>query len=158
MKPDRVQRFSNTAAPGSLVKRMIALATKFKIKESSERDPTYLARMRELPCLKCGLDPCGEVHHVKMQSGAFNKRSAMGKRAADRHALPLCGHCHRLDFDSVHNIGERTFFARLKTNPLLVCERLYAARGDILAMRATIFVTMLERVESEVFPHKEMEK
>ncbi len=107
-------------------------------------EPSYLDLVRQLPCLRCGMEP-SEAAHVRMQSGAHGKRSGMGKRPDDKYALPLCAACHRLDPDSQHKIGEREFWARIGINPLLVCEKLHDKAGDPVAMRAVIFVAMAER-------------
>ncbi len=148
MRPsERAARFSNTTAPGGLLKRLLGLHTRLRIKQTVERDATYLVRVRELPCLKCGLEPCGEAAHVRRQSGAFNKRSGLAQTPSDKWALPLCAGCHRADPEALHRIGETVFFDRLQINPLLICEKLYAARGDQLAMRAVIFTAMIARAE-----------
>lgn len=44
-----------------------------------------------------------------------------------------------------HSRGERMFWAELGINPLLVAQRLYAQRGDLVAMRAVILVAIAER-------------
>jgi hypothetical protein len=53
----------------------------------------------------------------------------------DKWALPLCQDCHR----EQHRIGERAFWSIVGIHPLFVCERLYAARGDLVKMRDVIF-------------------
>ncbi len=37
------------------------------------------------------------------------------------------------------------FWAELGINPLIVCEQLYAQRGDLVAMRAVIFNAIAQR-------------
>jgi len=142
---ERPQRLSRTAAPGALLKRMLALHTRVKLKEASTHDPVYLAQVRQLPCLKCGMEPAGEAAHVRLTSAAFNKRGGMAKKPADRWTVPLCGGCHREDRDALHRLGEYLFWAQLGINPLYVADRLYRARGDGVAMRAVILTAIAER-------------
>jgi hypothetical protein len=94
------------------------------------------------------MEPCGEAAHVRQNSAAFNKRGGMGKRPADKWALPLCPDCHTRDRDSQHKIGELQFWHDAGLSPLLVCERLYAARGDVVRMRAVVVAAIGEK------PHK----
>ncbi|KGT75841.1 hypothetical protein MA20_32145 [Bradyrhizobium japonicum] len=100
--------------------------------------------MRQLPCLKCGVEGC-EPAHVRFASAAFGKSSGMQKKPNDAHAVPLCAGRHRLDRDAQHNRGERLFWAELGINPLLVAQRLYGQRGDLVAMRAVVLVAIAER-------------
>jgi hypothetical protein len=145
MKPIHPQRLSNKASPGTLLKRAHDLAQRRKLREVTGRDPVYLSLVRQCPCLKCGLDGFSEAAHVRMNSGAHGKHNGLGKKAADRFALPLCAGCHRQDNDSQHRIGENEFWHRVGLNPLLVCEKLYAKRSDVIAMRAAIFTAIAER-------------
>lgn len=48
-----------------------------------------------------------------------------------------------------HRRGEAEFWQSLGINPCLVAERLYRQRGDLVAMRAVIFVTIAERGGNE---------
>ena len=91
------------------------------------------------------MEPCGEAAHVRLTSAAFHKRGGMGKKPSDRWAAPLCGSCHREDRNALHRVGEYLFWLDLGINPLLICTRLYAARGDLVRMRAIILVAIAER-------------
>lgn len=139
------QRLAVTAAPGALLKRMFALAERARMRQRPDRDPEHLAMVRQLPCLKCGLEPCGEAAHVRRQSAAHGKRGSVGKKPPDRFTAPLCSACHRLDYDSLHNIGEDFFFYLLGIDGLRAAERLYARRGDLIAMRAEALTIIGER-------------
>ena len=44
-----------------------------------------------------------------------------------------------------HHVGELQFWHDVGIDPLNVCERLYAKRGDLAAMRAAIFKAIAER-------------
>lgn len=137
------RRITHHAPPGSLLKRFAAPAPRPRAIEG-ERDPDYLALVRQCPCLKCGMEP-SEAAHVRFASAAFGKASGLGKKPKDSEAVSLCAGCHRLDRDAQHARGERMFWAELGINPLIVAERLYAQRGDLVAMRAVILSTIAQR-------------
>ena len=142
------QRLSPLAKPGELLKRVtVAAATPSPHETVAEHilASHYLAMIRQLPCLKCGMEPCGEAAHVRFSSGAHGKHSGIGKKPDDKYAAPLCGWCHREDRDSQHHVGEKLFWGQLGINPVLVCERLYPARGDLVRMRAIILTAIAER-------------
>ena len=139
----RPQRIVHDTPIGSLLKREITVLRP----KGPElyKDPDYLAQVRECPCLYCGLDPCGEAAHLRMASGAYGKSSGMGKKPEDRWALPLCGSCHRDAKHAQHKRNEDEFWRSIGINPLLTATKLYAQRGDLVAMRAVIFVAISER-------------
>lgn len=145
------QRLPTFSPPGALLKRAIAAEPAARNAREGDSEPLYLIELRRLPCLKCGLEPCGEAAHVRAQSGAHGKRSGMGKTPQDRWALPLCGGCHREDKDAQHKIGELAFWHGLGINPHLVCTQLYAAKGDPIRMRAVVFVAIAERESAAQF-------
>lgn len=137
---DHPQRIVPVAAPGTLMRRLVTLHAKIKLHTSVERDLTYLAMVRQLPCVRCGMDPCGEAAHVRK-----GRQPGMGRKPPDSRALPLCRSCHTGDTDSQHRVGEAIFWDRLGINPMPLCARLYAKRGDIVAMRAVILTVIAER-------------
>jgi hypothetical protein len=147
----QAQRLTTLSPPGALLKRAIAVEPAARSFRQGDSDAAYLIQVRLLPCLKCGMEPCGEAAHVRAQSGAHGKRSAMQKRPEDRWALPLCGSCHREDRDAQHKVGELAFWHWLGINPLLVCTRLYAAKDDPVRMRAVVFVAIAERESASQF-------
>jgi hypothetical protein len=139
--PKRVARI---APIGSLLKHAFDRVPQRRSIETPA-DPAYLEMIRQLPCIKCGMEPCGEAAHVRLTSAAFHKRGGIGKKPEDRWALPLDRGCHQVDPDALHRVGEYLFWHALGINPLLICERLYAQRGDLVAMRAVILSAMAER-------------
>lgn len=143
MNRSRPQRLTPPAPLGSLLKR--ATVPTATARTSSFGDADYLALVRQCPCLHCGLDPSGEAAHVRLASAAYRKSSGMGKRPEDRWSLPLCREDHLLARHAQHNRNEGEFWESLGINPLLACERLYAQRGDLVAMRAVCFVVISER-------------
>lgn len=140
----RPQRITPPAAPGALLKRVAAPASR-AFRADLADEPAYLQAVRDCPCLYCGVDPCGEAAHVRMASAAFGKSSGLGKRPDDKWALPLCRDDHLNARHAQHKRSEEAFWASLGINPLIVCERLYAQRGDLVAMRAVVFVAIAER-------------
>ena len=145
MKQTFPQRFDVTPPPGTLFKRAHDLRTRQLAEQAAQHNPVYLNLIRQCPCLKCGMDPCGEAAHVRRQSAAHGKRGGIGKKPADKWALPLCAGCHRRDKDAQHQIGEDLFWHILGIDPLFACERLYAARSTIIQIRATAFCIIAER-------------
>jgi hypothetical protein len=137
-KPQQIRR----AAPrGSLLKRLFEHARERGI---SGDDPlVYLSRIRQLPCLYCGVDGFTQACHVRMQSGAHNKHGGMGKKPENKWALPLCQEHH--DYQHRHPYGEEGFWIEVGINPLLTATRLYEARSDMVRMRAVVIQAIAER-------------
>jgi hypothetical protein len=138
------RRIVHPCPPGHLLKRAFVQPRDARPLVTG-RDLPYLALVRECPCLMCGLDPCGEAAHVRFSSAAYGKSSGMQKTPEDRWALPVDGHCHREAKNAQHKRNEQEFWSSLGINALLTCTRLYAVRGDLVAMRAVVFVTISER-------------
>lgn len=139
----RPRRLTPPAPYGAMLKR-VTTPTPAPRKSEGERDPEYLALVRQCPCLHCGMEP-SEAAHVRMASAAFGKASGLGKKPEDRWALPLCAEHHRLNRNAQHNQSEAQFWATLGIAPLVACQQLYAQRGDMVAMRAVIFTTIAGR-------------
>lgn len=137
------RRIAAACPPGSLLKRH-SVQPRNVVSEATGRDVSYLAMVRQCPCLKCGMEP-SEAAHVRMASAAFGKTSGLGKKPEDRFALPLCAYCHRLARDAQHQRSELSFWGELGINPMLTAQRLYAQRGDLVAMRAVCMVAIAER-------------
>lgn len=143
MSIDFPQRIAAACPPGSLLKGgQVQPRTR---QEVTGRDVSYLAMVRECPCLMCGLDPCGEAAHVRYSSAAYGKSSGLQKTPPDAWALPVCGQDHRVAKHAQHNRNEQEFWASLGINALLTATRLYAQRGDLVAMRAVVMVAISER-------------
>jgi hypothetical protein len=143
MPLDRPQRISPTAPIGALLKRTTVALRTAKAEPSEEID--HLALVRLLPCVRCGLEPCGVAAHLRANSGLHNKRQAFGRKPSHRWVMPLCSGCHTNDPDAQHRIGEELFWARIGVNPFLLCEQLWTQRGDFVAMHAVITRTIAER-------------
>jgi hypothetical protein len=140
----RPQRVVPPSPPGSLLKRFAPAAPR-KVWIKTERNEPYLKLVRACPCLMCGLDPCGEAAHVRFASAAYGKASGLQKTPPDQWALPVCGDDHRVARHAQHNRNEQEFWASLGINALATCVKLSAQRGDLVAMRAVVMVTIAER-------------
>lgn len=137
------RRIVHPGPPGHLLKR--ASQPQARREEVAGRDFSYLALVRECPCLKCGLDPAGTAAHLRLNSALHNKRQAMARRPNEEWTTPLCSACHLNDSDAQHKVGEEIFWSRLGINPFLACQRLYAARDDLVRMRAVAYALISER-------------
>lgn len=146
MTVNRPRRLSPPAPYGALLKGQVAPPR--PPRAEPDEDPDYLALVRQLPCLYCGVEPCGEAAHVRFASAAFHKSSGMGKKPADRFAVPLCRDDHQNARHAQHRRSEVEFWQSLGINPLLVCEKLYKQRGDLVAMRAVVIAAIAERSKS----------
>jgi hypothetical protein len=142
------QRLTPAAPMGSLLKRAHTARKQADRASAALSNYAHLAAMRELPCIKCGLEPCGEAAHIRQNSAMHGKRQAMGAKPLDQWTVPLCGSCHREDRDALHKVGEQHFFASLGINPFLLCIRLYVASQGVdrnVAMRAIVLAAIGER-------------
>lgn len=137
------QRIFHHLAPGALLKQVAVTAQPRKV--DLDQDVEHLANIRQCPCLHCGMDPCYEAAHLRMASAAYGKASGLGKRPPAKWALPLCPEHHRLAKNCQHDRSEQSFWHELGINPLICCEQLYAQRGDLVAMRAVVMVTIAGR-------------
>jgi hypothetical protein len=140
----RPQRIGHDSPPGSLLKRIGEAPTAAPRKDAGDRDASYLAMVRQCPCLHCGMEP-SETAHVRMASAAHGKASGMQKQPADKWALPLCAEHHRNARNAQHKQSEAAFWADLGIDAPQTCERLYARCGDLVAMQAIVLVTIAER-------------
>jgi hypothetical protein len=138
------QRLATPAPIGTLFKRAEGIARLMRDGDEPGAE-AYLKLIRALPCLKCGLEPCGEAAHVRLNSAAFNKRQAMARKPEPKWLVPLDRGCHQTDRDALHRTGEFLFWRQLGVNPLLVCEQLWAVRGDLVRMRAIVLMAIAER-------------
>lgn len=143
MTLSRPRRLTPPSAPGAMLKQFAAPAPKVRLIAPDDAD--YLAQVRECPCLSCGLDPCGEAAHVRFASAAYGKSSGLQKRPEHKWVVPLCASDHRLAKTAQHNRNEQEFWHSLGINVLATAVSLYAQRGDLVAMRAMVFVAIASR-------------
>ena len=138
---DHPQRITPPAPVGSGLKQFGAALPRSNL---DAPEPDYLALIRDLPCLSCGMEP-SEAAHVRYASAAFGKASGLGKKPEDRWAVPLCACCHRINRDAQHKRNEEAFWIGIDVNPLLVAMRLWERRFDPLAMRMVVVAAIMER-------------
>lgn len=142
----RPRRLTPPAPIGSMLKRIGVKRVNLALSDLElDRDVLHLANIRQCPCLHCGMDPCYEAAHLRMASAAFGKASGMGKKPPAKWATPLCPDHHRILKNCQHDQSEAVFWHALGINPLITCEQLYAQRGDLVAMRAVVFVAIATR-------------
>lgn len=72
-------------------------------------------------------------------------KNMLGRRVDDSRALPLCRDDHQNARHAQHRGSEEAFWAGLGINPYHVTTRLYAQRGDLVAMRAVVLIAIAER-------------
>lgn len=136
------KRLSPPAPYGALLKRAPDQPKRRAFKAEQAEDAAHLALVRQMPCLYCGVEPCGEAAHVKQASAAHGKSLRFGKRPEDRWALPLCRDDHQNARHAQHKGSEVAFWDALGIAPLPLCEKLYAARGDYERMRAIVLLAI----------------
>lgn len=76
---------------------------------------SYVAWIRQQPCLGCGRDPAGEAHHTG--------RHGVAQKPPDDQAVPLCRACHQ----SLHDL----------TGPFRGFERRHRKAWEALVLAAT---------------------
>jgi hypothetical protein len=82
-----------------------------------ERDRDHLRFVAAQPCLVCGRTP-SDAHHIK-----FAEHRAMGRKASDRFAVPIC----RLHHRELHRRGnERLWWQNQGIDPLAIAAFLWA--------------------------------
>lgn len=86
-------------------------------------DPGFLAFLRLQRCCCCGKYPPVEAAHIRI--GLFAK----GMKPHDKHAVPLCGWCHRQSPYAQHAMNETEFWARWGLDPFDIAAKFYAEYG-----------------------------
>ena len=80
------------------------------------RNKAHLRYVAQQPCLVCGRKP-SDAHHLR-----FMQPRAMGRKASDQFAVPLCRIHHRL----VHQVGnEAAWWKESGIDPIEVARRLW---------------------------------
>lgn len=87
-------------------------------------DPKYLAFLRLKPCCICGRHAPGtEAAHIRI--GLLAK----GMKPHDKHAVPMCGWCHRDGPSAQHKMNESEFWQLWEIDPFELAAKLYAEYG-----------------------------
>src|SRR5450631_1524837 len=87
------------------------------------RDKEYLAWIREMPCIACGIEGQSEAAHTGRDGG-------MGQKASDYSCVPLCADCHTQAPGAYHRIGKRAFEERHGLRFAAVVDRLQRERRE----------------------------
>lgn len=103
------------------------------------RDAKHMACIACLPCVICGSRPV-HVAHVRMPDlDRCKPYTGKGEKPSDRWTLPLCPYHHLDGPDAQHKSNEAEWWTRQRIDPIAMCERLYAATGDLEAMERIVF-------------------
>jgi hypothetical protein len=80
------------------------------------RNRDHLRLVMQQPCLLCGRKP-SDAHHIR-----FVQPRALGRKASDEYAVPLCRSHHR----AVHRAGdEKTWWKQAGIDPIKVARKLW---------------------------------
>jgi hypothetical protein len=110
--------------------RIPRTAAPTKPKPELRRRPHHLAFVRQLSCVACGRAAPSEAAHVRTGTDG-----GLAVKPSDRYVVSLCTTCHAKQ----HCIGELTFWAKLRIDPVNVALRLWAISGDLKAGERTVF-------------------
>jgi hypothetical protein len=90
------------------------------------RDETYLAWIREMPCIACGVEGRSVSAHTGTDGG-------MSQKASDYSCVPLCADCHTQAPGAYHRIGKWAFEERHGLSSARMVERLNAEWRELRA-------------------------
>jgi hypothetical protein len=80
------------------------------------RNRDHLRFVMQQPCLLCGRKP-SDAHHIR-----FVQPRALGRKASDEFAVPLCRSHHR----AVHRVGdEKAWWAQSGIDPIKIARKLW---------------------------------
>jgi len=80
------------------------------------RNRDHLRFVMQQPCLLCGREP-SDAHHIR-----FVQPRALGRKASDEYAVPLCRSHHR----AVHRAGdEKAWWKQADIDPIKVARKLW---------------------------------
>lgn len=96
-----------------------------KRRRDPSKDEVHLGLIRQCQCLACLVEPA-EAAHVRYADPLRDKpMTGMGRKPADKWAVPLCPKCHRDGPGAQHSMGERQFWEAHRIDPLAVCIELH---------------------------------
>ena len=90
---------------------ILKTCSRSRVKKGPLRSKAHLARVREHPCLACGVHGV-QAHHLRIGL------RTMGVRKADDRAVPLCPDHHA----ELHTMKEEFYWANLGVDPVAWCE------------------------------------
>jgi hypothetical protein len=112
---DKLRSYLAWAIHGRKPQRRVSSPTRNR----PPRDEVYLARIREILRIACGIEGRSEAAHSGTDGG-------MSQKASDHSCVPLCADCHRQASGAYHRIGKRAFEERRGISFARIVERLNA--------------------------------
>lgn len=116
-------------------------------KDRPQKEPKFLAFLREQPCIVSGCHT-GDViaHHVRLRrtpTGHLHGHNQAGKRPPDSQCVPLSDYLHQQAPDALHKGREADFWARFGVDPLVAADLYYehyasGCRGPLSTEIATL--------------------
>lgn len=98
-------------------------------KDRPQKEPKFLAFLREQPCIVSGCHT-GDViaHHVRLRrtpTGHLHGHNQAGKRPPDSQCVPLSDYLHQQAPDALHRGNEADWWRERGIDPLVVAELYY---------------------------------
>lgn len=90
----------------------------------------HLANIRRLPCIVTGKTAGTQVHHLKCCGGR-----GLALTAPDRYGVPLSPKAHLFGVEPMGSGNELDWFGEQGIEPIALANDLWAATGDLNAMR-----------------------
>jgi hypothetical protein len=113
---ERASSRANGPAPAPHGEVPIDKSLLYRSEPKRMRDPDHLAFVAAKPCLICARTPA-HAHHL-----TFAQPRALGRKASDEFAIPLCNLHHR----ELHDRGdERAWWVEKTINPLPIARALW---------------------------------
>lgn len=95
-----------------------------------QKEPAFLAFLRQQPCLVLGCRTDDVIaHHVKLERGADGKlksHNQLGKRPPDSQCVPLSDWLHQHAPDALHKGNEAAWWEWRQIDPLVAAAAYYA--------------------------------
>lgn len=88
---------------------------------------THLTWLKTLPCVLCGVEMCGDAHHLK--KGVDNLPKGMGRTHLDRYGLPVC----RIDHDYLEDGDDEAKLTAKGLDGRAIVDALWRDSGDTAA-------------------------
>lgn len=99
------------------------------VEKRDGKDPDYLAKLRQMPCVVCKAPAPSEIHHLK----ATGERGG-ALRSGDKWGLPMCHDCHINGVERHGSRREVSWFQHNGIDPLTLANSLWNSRHDLEAM------------------------
>lgn len=79
-----------------------------KARKASVKDPAYMGRVKQLPCVICNAPPPSDAHHCTHkpyvdEHNPYEREPCAGRKSGDRDTIPLCKKHHQDGPEAIHN-------------------------------------------------------